>query len=213
MLVSCSLSAHIPENIRELYDNVYVAWPSPTPWLKERFNQFVQQLPKDAVVAEIGVQEGTFARFIVMHAHPKKLYLIDCWEHQDPQIFDDPDANVEQSKQDKIYNDVKRKFESNPNVVVLKKYSPQAASLFKDEYFDWIYIDSNHAYEAVKADLDAWWPKVKRGGYMCGHDYIAFDRHGFGITQALNEFMRDHNLYFTLLTHGDVHESWAIRKP
>src|SRR5258708_7881988 len=82
--------------IQENYHNTQKGWPSPTPWIKERFHQFLAQLPKNAVVAEIGVQEGTFARFIVSNTNPSKLYLIDCWEHQDPSIFNDPEANVNQ---------------------------------------------------------------------------------------------------------------------
>lgn len=213
LLISYQINAELPSNISDLYNNVEIGWPSPTPWLKERFNQFLVYMPKNAVVAEIGVQEGSFSGFIVRHTNPQKLFLIDCWEHQDPQVFDDPDANVEQAKQDKLYKDVQNKFAQNPNVVVLKKYSKDAADMFQDEYFDWVYIDSNHAYWAIKEDLALWWPKVKKGGFICGHDYIYFERHGFGVTKALNEFMRDNGLYFTYLTNGDRHESWAIQKP
>lgn len=201
------------QEIKNLYSDVNIGWPSPTPWLKERFNQFLQIMPKNAVVAEVGVQEGTFSSFIIQHTDPIKLYLIDCWEFQDPRIFDDPEANVNQDAQDELYNKVKTKFSDNPNVIILKKYSKDAASMFPDEFFDWVYIDSNHAYEAVKEDLSLWYPKVKKGGFICGHDYLHFERHGFGITKALNEFMRDNNLYFTYLTDGDVHESWAVQKP
>lgn len=207
------IKADIPKNITELYKNVEIGWPSPTPWIKERFNQFLQQLPKNAIVAEVGVQAGSFSYYILKHTDPKKLYLIDCWEHQDPNVFNDPDANVSQKEQDKLYEEVKRKFLNDSRVEVLRKYSKDAAILFEDESLDWVYIDSNHGYEAVKEDLQLWYPKVKSGGYICGHDYIHFKREGFGITKALNEFMRDNNLYFSLLTSGDVYESWAIKKP
>ena len=35
---------------------------------------------------------------------------------------------------------------------------------------DWIYIDGDHSYEAVKADLKAAMQAVKRGGFICGDD-------------------------------------------
>lgn len=49
--------------------------------------------------------------------------------------------------------------------------SPTAAFLFPDEYFQFIFIDAGHSYEQVTRDLDAWWPKLKTGGLIGGHDY------------------------------------------
>jgi hypothetical protein len=37
---------------------------------------------------------------------------------------------------------------------------------------DFIYIDANHAYDFVKEDIECWYPKVKPGGWVMGHDYI-----------------------------------------
>ncbi len=39
-------------------------------------------------------------------------------------------------------------------------------------------------YEAVKAVLQAWFPKVKKGGHIAGHDYISDER----VRRAVNEF-------------------------
>ena len=50
--------------------------------------------------------------------------------------------------------------------------SPGAASYFSDGSLDVVYIDGNHSYEAVKADIRAWLPKLsKPTGYIAGHDY------------------------------------------
>ena len=37
--------------------------------------------------------------------------------------------------------------------------------------FDFLYIDGNHRYEAVKSDLINYYPRVKKGGIISGHDY------------------------------------------
>jgi hypothetical protein len=44
--------------------------------------------------------------------------------------------------------------------------------LFKDNSLDYIYIDGNHDYDHAKQDLKLWWPKLRPGGLMAGHDYL-----------------------------------------
>ena len=51
--------------------------------------------------------------------------------------------------------------------------------------FDYIYIDADHSYESVKADIETWLPFVKPSGIIAGHDYSA---HFTGVVTAVNEF-------------------------
>lgn len=64
--------------------------------------------------------------------------------------------------------------------------SVKAAGLMTEKA-DLIFIDANHEYENVKADIEAWWPHVVQGGILCGHDYHS---HG-GVRQAVEEFGKD----------------------
>jgi predicted O-methyltransferase YrrM len=56
--------------------------------------------------------------------------------------------------------------------LMLRMYSSQAAKLFPDGSLDFIYIDANHKYDYVKEDIELWWPKLKSGGMISGHDYM-----------------------------------------
>ncbi len=61
---------------------------------------------------------------------------------------------------------------------------------FKDNYFDWIYVDGDHSYEFVKKDLELFFPKVKSGGYITGDDYVWWGPFlGFGVKKAIDQFL------------------------
>jgi len=46
-----------------------------------------------------------------------------------------------------------------------------ASRLFGDASIDWVHLDARHDYASVKADIKAWLPKVKPGGWLSGDDY------------------------------------------
>lgn len=54
---------------------------------------------------------------------------------------------------------------------VTAKPSVEAAAQFPDEYFDVVWIDADHTYEGCKADIAAWFPKVRPGGFIGGDDW------------------------------------------
>jgi hypothetical protein len=68
----------------------------------------------------------------------------------------------------------------------LKMSSEQAAGLFEDGTFDFVFLDADHDYEAVRNDLHSWFPKVKRRGVLGGHDYLNADFPG--VRRAADEF-------------------------
>jgi precorrin-6B methylase 2 len=63
-----------------------------------------------------------------------------------------------------------RYFELLDVVEIIPEDSVTAASKFSDASFDFVFIDGNHQYLQVLRDIDAWWPKVKSGGVLSGHD-------------------------------------------
>ena len=55
-------------------------------------------------------------------------------------------------------------------MVNVKKNSDIAA-VDCDGTFDLIFVDGDRTYDAVKKDLELYWPKVKSGGILVGHGY------------------------------------------
>ena len=67
---------------------------------------------------------------------------------------------------------------------LIKNNSKDESLNYDDNYFDIVYIDASHEYEYVKEDIINWLPKVKKGGIICGDDYV----NGWpGVIQAVNE--------------------------
>jgi hypothetical protein len=58
-------------------------------------------------------------------------------------------------------------------IALLISDSEAAADVFADESLAWVHIDARHDYASVSADIAAWAPKVKPGGWLSGDDYQA----------------------------------------
>lgn len=71
---------------------------------------------------------------------------------------------------------------------LIRGYSKDISKLYEDSSLDFVFIDGNHDYETVKNDLISWFPKVKNGGIIAGHDFeVKFD----GVYKAVKEFFND----------------------
>ena len=57
-----------------------------------------------------------------------------------------------------------------PNITKVKLEGVEAAKLHEDHSLDFVYIDADHSYSAVVTDINAWKSKIKKGGYIAGHD-------------------------------------------
>ena len=84
-------------------------------------------------------------------------------------------------------------------------YSSEAAAWIDDESLDAVFIDANHTYAALSADLRAWMPKVRRGGLVSGHDFSIFFH---GVVQAVLEVLPEE---VTLQLAADT--VWFFFKP
>jgi len=75
-----------------------------------------------------------------------------------------------------------------PNITPIRLPSVEAATQFDDASLDAIFIDANHEYSFVKEDIAAWYPKLKSGGLMGGHDYDGGPNSGHpGVRDAVHE--------------------------
>lgn len=160
-------------------------------------NEILSILP-NGNVAEIGVAKGKFSDLILKFNNPKKLYLIDVWDEIELSYQDSnmPTKEIQASR----FNDIKKKYQNNAYVEIIRKKSFEAAMLFENYFFDWVYIDADHSYQGSLRDLNCYDKLVKEEGYILGHDFSNINKEGYGVVEAVSKFIKQNNYFFTYLT-------------
>ena len=184
----------------------------------------------DGYGAEIGSFKGEFAKEIVEN-WGGNLFMVDVWRGLGDEYKDASNHNIHTN----AYAEAMKSIEGHEDRAVMVRGSSQVVSeMFEDDCFDFVYIDANHAYDFVIQDIELWYPKVKKGGYLLGHDYIDMDWENdphfadcygkdkhiysstgfyfgvFGVNPAVDEFCKTNNYELTLT--NEWFGTWMIKK-
>jgi len=190
---------------------------------------FIKEELKTGV--EVGSFKGEYAREILKRWNGN-LCMIDVWDEIGSEYID---ASNHKNFNNQVYIDCFNNIqEFGLRATMIRTNSEMGSNFFTDESVDFVYIDANHAYEFVKNDIEYWFPKVKKGGYIMGHDYIDLDwyndpqfaengkdkhiwsdsgryYHGiFGVNPAVDEFCKS-NGYGVNLT-DEWFGTWYFKK-
>ena len=147
----------------------------------------LNQLGLRGEYCEVGVQYGLFSSTILSKSLPSRYHLVDIWG----------DAPVEERARENLKNWSHVSFHKMTSLEAVKK--------FKDDSLDFVYIDANHDYSSVKNEIMAFWPKVKKGGVLAGHDYAIADPR-----KAVREWSMKMNLPVFLVFEENM--SWYVLK-
>jgi hypothetical protein len=112
----------------------------------------INELPETRTMVEVGSANGESAMIFAQSDKIKKVICVDRWVYKAERYFDKLTAG-------------------NPKITKVKGGSPNAAKKFKNQSLDGVYIDATHRYLDCKRDIRTWLPKIKRGGWIAGHDY------------------------------------------
>jgi hypothetical protein len=171
---------------------------------------------EDLVGCELGAYNGHNAKSILKELKMKKLYLVDPWddaEGYDAKGYTDTNPFGDMQKAEKKVRKLKRQMDEMnseklfraPEIEIIKATSAEAAKLIP-KGLDFVYVDGAHDYESVKKDIQLYWPKIKRGGLLCGHDFYNLNcsEHD-GVIRAVTEFAVK-NKFKLIISHPD----WLI---
>ena len=119
---------------------------------------------------EVGVETGAGTLFMagIVKDWGGHVLAVDCWDNGE--MFKTFIANLADSQLQGYVS-----FMRSPSVAAARAYVP---------YADFVYVDADHSFESVLADLKAWYPHVRpSGGVLAGDDYAME-----GVHAAWNEF-------------------------
>lgn len=168
---------------------------------------------RQATMAEIGVARGETSSYLLQQFPDLKMILIDPWMvHEKASEYHksgDKEARMDaMQKEESFLTTTSNVGFAWDRVKMVRKQSLAAVHDIADGSLDVCFIDGDHTYQAVVDDLAAWWPKVKAGGYLAGHDFP--HRRYKGVEQAVKEFTAADSRLILKLLPGTV---FAIKKP
>ena len=157
------------------------------------YKKMVTEFPSGSTFVEVGVWKGKSAAYMCVElARSEKdirFYCVDSWE--DPEIYHTFVTNM---KPVEVY------------YTPIRVSSLEASKGFANKSLDFVFLDSDHSYDAMIQELLAWMPKIKLGGILAGHDYYPDHPEYCGVYAAVN----------TLFNSKDIESSencFIIRDP
>lgn len=119
---------------------------------------------------EVGVADGTFSERIMSQWEGRQLHLVDLWE-SDPRNRDRSQVDTALHQSDRQAAE-RRLSQFGNRIHFHQTDSLVAAQEFADNSLDFVYLDADHSVAAVQEDIAAWYPKVRHGGLLAGHDFL-----------------------------------------
>jgi len=172
--------------------------------------ELIKLLPINSIGVEVGVAQGLFSSELLQNG-VGVLYSVDNWQYI-PEVTGD--GNFPKEFHDKNYAEaIQRLSKYGDRSIVLKGMSIEMASKIPDNSLDFVYLDGAHYYSGVMDDLNAYYPKLKSGGVMAGHDWLNIE--DYGVNKAVCEFSIKHGIseIFTIPENNINDASFYFIKP
>jgi len=159
--------------------------------------QYIKEYIELNLVVEIGSFAGVSTELFALYF--KNVISVDIWERA---ISENNYTDIRLPYMSAGRYEFGKVLTKYSNVKLIEDFSVSAAKQCNDESIDVVYIDGDHKYAQVFADIEAWRAKVKKGGFMSGHDYS--NHSNIGVKKAVDEIFGKPQMVF-----NDT--SWCVR--
>ena len=144
----------------------------------ESLYRFIVKLfPSGSHFVEVGSWFGMSTVFmaveIINSGKNIKFDAVDNWKGSE--VTRDPKSEWYEPllETDGVYDKFLENIKPVGNIInPVRKESIIAAKDYKNKSLDFVFIDAGHSYVDVLNDIKAWFPKIKKGGIIAGHDYV-----------------------------------------
>ena len=175
------------ESITRITQGPKGIWGSKEKW--EAIENFVKENNYERIL-ELGVGTAeTTERVLKSCDKLMRYYLVDPY-------YDKPE----------IPERLQKVLDSNNNATFFRQSSKEAIVEIEDRSLGLVCINANHLYEHVKEDIALWFPKLKRGGIICGHDYDVPSWEG--VKRAVDEAFENVNVIVDTDKEGSNNIWW-----
>jgi len=136
---------------------------------------------------EIGIASASGSVAMLDRMPHLTLYCIDPWRHFEGLDYE---ASHPQEEHEAGYQHAKLRLEPyGKRAIILRKTSDEAINDIP-EGVDFVFVDGHHSYEQVSKDIANYFPKIKQGGILAGHDYLQVP----DVTRAVNDVFKPNEI-------------------
>lgn len=166
------------------------------------------------MMVEVGVSSGRLAVALLRARQDLRWVGVDNWASEDAQpeayrATGDRHAHLPPHGARRLMSLAMRRAAEFPDRArIVHMPSVEAAAALAGERFDVAFIDARHDYDGVREDCEAWWPLVRPGGWIGGHDYGARTRRGTQVDEAVDDWASSTGVMVAV----DREATWWARK-
>lgn len=162
------------------------------------FGRFLNERDLKGEAVEIGSHRGESAAQLLSCWNGKKLWCVDPWanlpgyEAQSKLLIEGWGGEGDRERDYSLAVERLKRWVPE-RCELLRETSLEALRRFADGSLDFVFVDGDHRRVHVLHDLEGWWPKLRKGGILAGHDWVQpGEKHRWAeeIQEALTEFLR-----------------------
>lgn len=199
------------ENRKHNKPNNY--WSKIQGWFDFRglYSHFAWQAQDGCKFVEVGSWLGASICYLATEFKNRnknvEIYAVDTWRGSEEKIHKELIERMGGSEE--LYKNFLKNIKSasvSDLIKPVRMSSVDASKLFEDDSIDIVFIDASHQYKDVLDDIKSWYPKVKKGGIISGHDYVIGHKVSeAGVIRAVNEYFLGRNLEISRFNRTWLH--------